>query len=53
MTLLYNFVAQPLYLLQGDIEIKGKTLIYVVSNVIFNIFLFRMLAEPVLFVMQL
>jgi hypothetical protein len=51
MTLLYNLLAQPLYLLQPDFELRMKVVAFVVVNIIFNILVFRMLAEPILFLM--
>jgi hypothetical protein len=51
MTIAYNVLAQPLYLLQPDAELRLKLVFFVTGNIIFNIMLFRLLAEPVLFLM--
>ncbi|MFH1182323.1 MAG: hypothetical protein V1702_05165 [Candidatus Woesearchaeota archaeon] len=51
MTIAYNVLAQPLYLLQPDAELRLKLVFFVTGNIIFNIMLFKLLAEPVLFLM--
>jgi hypothetical protein len=51
MTVAYNLLAQPLYMIQPDAELRLKLVFFVVGNVIFNIMLFKLLAEPVLFLM--
>lgn len=51
MTLAYNVLAQPLYMIQPDAELRMKLIFFVTGNIIFNILLFRLLAEPVLFLM--
>jgi len=51
MTVAYNVLAQPLYLLQPDAELRLKLVFFVTGNIIFNVMLFKLLAEPVLFLM--
>ncbi|MBI2141847.1 hypothetical protein HYU16_05530 [Candidatus Woesearchaeota archaeon] len=48
LTILFNLMAQSLYLLQGDPEAKVKTIIYVVLNLSINWLLFTMFGSPLL-----
>src|SRR3989344_9527042 len=48
LTVLFNLIAQSLYLLQGDPEAKLKTAIYVFFNLIINWILFSYLGKPLL-----
>lgn len=47
-TLFINLLAQPVYILSSDSEMKVKGIVYLVSNIAFNILLFRFLGEAVL-----
>ena len=48
LTVLFNLIAQSLYLLQGDPEAKIKTALYVFLNLLANWILFSILGKPLL-----
>ncbi|MBI2145446.1 hypothetical protein HYU18_03940 [Candidatus Woesearchaeota archaeon] len=48
LLVLFNIIAQSLYLLQGDPEAKMKTLFYVVLNLATNWLLFSLFGNPLL-----
>ena len=47
MSILYNAVAQPLYALQSDAELRFKLIAFVLINVPFNFIIFSLLGELV------
>jgi hypothetical protein len=48
MTILYNILAQPLYLIQPDAELRLKLIFFVTGNIIFNILIFQFLGAAVI-----
>ena len=46
LLLLFNILAQSLYLMQGDPEARAKTAIYVTLNLFINYFLFSLFGKP-------
>ncbi|MBN2454167.1 hypothetical protein JXB11_01340 [Candidatus Woesearchaeota archaeon] len=47
----YNVIAQPLYMIQPDVELRMKLVFFLTGNFVFNFVIFRVLGEPVLFLM--
>ncbi len=47
MSFFYNILAQPLYIVFGDLEMKVKGISFIVPNLIINVFIFTILAPKI------